>query len=425
MEFTFIFLTYFFISVKGEIKMKFNRRLPSNISSDNIFKTLLINDIYTNITIGNPKQVIPTSIKLQNYPFYIISKNGKAKQDYYFDEKLSTSYNKIEHKAFYYIEDDLYEGDIATENFQFGNKEITNFTFILVNELNDIKNIYEGGNIGLRNNYGSLIGYEGTNIVDNLKKSNLINSYTFFLNFEKNELIFGNLPHEYDSNYKEENYIFCNSISIHDKREWAFEFDEIKYNNDTQFIKERHFWLYPELGVIIGSDNFHTHINNIFFKKYISEGMCFSKNFKDKVDYTEYIYFYCKENVNVDNLGKLTLYHKELNFTFEIDLKDLFYKLNDMKYFLIIFNNFNPFDWKLGLPFFQKYNFVFDIDKKTIGLYKRKGGNFSFSFSFFIYCILILIIICMGYFIYYLLSHKPRKRRANELEDNFEYQAKD
>lgn len=124
-------------------------------------------------------------------------------------------------------------------------------------------------------------------------------------------------------------------------------------------------------------------------------------------------------------LGKLTLYHKELNFTFEIDLKDLFYKLNDMKYFLIIFNNFNPYDWKLGLPFFQKYNFVFDIDKKTIGLYKRKGGNFSFSFSFFIYCILILIIICMGYFIYYLLSHKPRKRRANELEDNFEYQAKD
>ena len=153
--------------------------------------------------------------------------------------------------------------------------------------------------------------------------------------------------------------------------------------------------------------------------------MCFSTKIKDKVDYTDYIYFYCKENLNVDNLGKLTLYHKELNFTFEIDLKDLFYKLNDMKYFLIIFNDFNPFDWKLGLPFFQKYNFVFDIDKKTIGLYKRKGGNFSFSFSFFIYCILILIIICMGYFIYYLLSHKPRKRRANELEDNFEYQAKD
>ena len=60
MEFIFIFLTYFFILVKAEIKMKFNRRLPLNISSDNIFKTLLINDIYTNITIRNPKKEIPS-----------------------------------------------------------------------------------------------------------------------------------------------------------------------------------------------------------------------------------------------------------------------------------------------------------------------------------------------------------------------------
>ena len=109
-----------------------------------------------------------------------------------------------------------------------------------------------------------------------------------------------------------------------------------------------------------------------------------------------------------------------MNYTFEIDLKDLFYTLNDMKYFLILFPVQHSYDWKLGLPFFKKYNLYFDLDKKIIGIYKNIK-TFSFNFVIFLVIILIAIIIGMGIFIYHILKKKTRKIRANELNDDFEY----
>ena len=107
MEFIFIFLTYFFISVKGEIKMKFNRRLPSHISSDNILEieneimevSLLIDYLRSNGLIyliedskkEKPKRDIANFDK-QNYPYEITKE---------LDQKVATElYQSMNHRIF-------------------------------------------------------------------------------------------------------------------------------------------------------------------------------------------------------------------------------------------------------------------------------------------------------------------------------------
>ena len=160
-------------------------------------------------------------------------------------------------------------------------------------------------------------------------------------------------------------------------------------------------------------------MNKTFFQDLVSKNICFQKLYSN--NFLNYYYFYCLESFNSENFGKLSLHHQELNYTFEIEFKDLFYKFGNLKYFLILFPENFAIDWKLGLPFFRKYNFfVFDIDKKTIGIYTKNNG-FNFVIWDLLIIFLIIVIIIMGWVIYYLLSKKQRKIRANELDEQFEY----
>jgi hypothetical protein len=72
----------------------------------------------------------------------------------------------------------------------------------------------------------------------------------------------------------------------------------------------------------------------------------------------------------------------------------------------------------------KKYKFSFNQDSKIIGFYKliiSQNNNHLFSFNFIF--IFILIIFCISLIILLIrnIMNKPRKLRANELEDNYEY----
>ena len=95
-----------------------------------------------------------------------------------------------------------------------------------------------------------------------------------------------------------------------------------------------------------------------------------------------------------------------------------------MNYFLILFPTILTYEWKLGLPFFRKYDFVFDMDKKFIGFYIGKSG-FTLNLWIILFLVLIIIIIIMGFIIYFLLNKKPRKIRVNELDEQYEYLTND
>ena len=136
--------------------------------------------------------------------------------------------------------------------------------------------------------------------------------------------------------------------------------------------------------------------------------------------YNNYIFYFCPEN-NIQNFKDLYFYSKELNYTFVLTYTDLFIKDNDKYIFGIVFdNNVYNYFWNFGHIFLKKYYLTFDLEKRIIGLY-NKIENSIFNWGIIFDVILIIVILCLSIYILFHLK-KPRKIRANELqEDNYEY----
>jgi hypothetical protein len=141
----------------------------------------------------------------------------------------------------------------------------------------------------------------------------------------------------------------------------------------------------------------------------------------------------------------LIFYIKSENITFEFTYKDLFKKINDKYYFLIIFERFVSGYWRFGKPFYKKYTFVYNGDAKTIGFYldknilddyndknqdgeKNNNKDWKLELStlkIVIIIVLLMIFISLVIIISYFAGKKcneKRKRYANELDDdNFVY----
>lgn len=136
---------------------------------------------------------------------------------------------------------------------------------------------------------------------------------------------------------------------------------------------------------------------------------------------------------------KISFYHKELDFIFELTDKDLFIEYNNKILFLAVYNSYEQNIWNFGKIFMKKYPFVFDYDKKTISFVNIYNINISDNgqgnapengedkftfwdyFKIFLLIFLIIIGIVVGVFIGRLLWFKNRKKRANELDDDYEY----
>ena len=127
---------------------------------------------------------------------------------------------------------------------------------------------------------------------------------------------------------------------------------------------------------------------------------------------------------------------KELDFTFELNYKDLFYQNEDgNNYFLIIFNNVDEEEehsefWSFGEPLIKKYNLIFNPDSKQIGIYAKlsdfdnKEETFWEKYKWYIILVIALTIILvgLGVMIFLYLKVLPkRKKKANELNDDFDY----
>ena len=112
--------------------------------------------------------------------------------------------------------------------------------------------------------------------------------------------------------------------------------------------------------------------------------------------------------------------------------KDQLFKIEgNYIYFLILFNSITQSNWIIGRPLTLKYPFVFNSDSNNIGLYKKfkknnsistnKNYNFKNIILVFIIIILIIGLIIFGIIIGKIIFGIQRKKRANELMDNYEY----
>ena len=167
------------------------------------------------------------------------------------------------------------------------------------------------------------------------------------------------------------------------------------------------------------------------YEKFFSKNKCYG-NYNGDEDDKNYIYFYCEENVDITKFENIYLTTKNKEMNFVLDYNDLFLKIDNYYYFLILFNE-DINDWILGHIFLNKYTIVFNPEKKTIGWYYdsniddnldiKKNNNAIVIFIILSVILLLVIIGLLVYIFYY--RPKYRKIRPNELEENFDYSPKD
>ncbi len=282
-----------------------------------------------------------------------------------------------------------------------------------------------------------------------LKERNITNAYNFnFLFYDKDSnnknnndydasILIGENPHEYNKEkYSLVNYITSNAIEYVTEPTWTLEFQNYFYSeNGTKIIFRVHslkakikatFWFHLEY--IIGIKDYYKSIKENYFDNY-------EKECTENVVNTNYTVFTCDKNFNTDKFPTLYFYHEDYDYTFELTHKDLFKVIGDKKYFLIIFDKVSNYPWKFGKLFMNKYFFNFEFDQKLIGFYKdlnnnsnenekeKNGQNLS-SLLWILWTVLLILTGIGCFLLGKFLFNKNRKKRANELDDDYEYHQK-
>ena len=278
---------------------------------------------------------------------------------------------------------------------------------------------------------------ESANLITQLKKRDKINSYVFsikYTNDDNGEIIIGDLPHEYSPNkYSSQNYFFDTvSITKEPPFNWHFTYDKCLYGEE-EVDKSNMVKLSIDFGFIKG---------NSFLKKNLEKNF-FGMNNCNKKQINDYDIFYCTKDA-LKNFKPIIFKLQSkycptiTNANFEFTADDLFIKDNndnDKYYFQIIFNTDGLFhNWVFGKPLFKKYQMVFDQDKKTYGFYLENNfniintlpnniANTSTKISWILVVFLLIVSLGLLYALHKLLPKIPRKLKANELEENFSYEA--
>lgn len=510
-------------------KNNFSKNKQKKKLENNYLSEIFSNELYSNISLGTPKQTVKTIINMEKKVFAIYEEAFNSELSLTFKkESNETSFYQMNNAKGYKSNDNFYLSSFkSTEKFIQNDFKINNFytykiDFILLKrnnqkEYNEDLNKNMKYNIGdsespLLNKYG-IIGLEqnvyyskeNTNFINSLKQLNVLysDSFTFLFNNKENNanefynndnkgyILFGEQVSDKD-NY---NFINVRSESIKFKNYWNLQFKKVFCNYKT-YVREELFsssikefsintaQIIANLPYIYAEKEYKSFINNFFFMDLVTKNICEYKNISINEDYGTYV---CdresslfKEYFN-KKFPDIEFFHLGFNTTFILSKNDLFtFNKNDKKdkkiYFLIIFSNLKPkyyhpeasmFEekqrWKLGIPFLKKYQLYFNMEKNTIGYKKEKeltplnkNGNeekekekseklekdeknvkeiveiieeSKIKIPNYIKFFLIILGICF-IFLMGMVSHKklikiPRKLKANELEDNFEYQSQD
>ena len=351
-----------------------------------------------------------------------------------------------------------------------------------VGESNKISYYSQYGVIGL-GMHTNQDEYVVTTFIKALKDTDMLNSHYFSFNFienDKNKEIQGYLyigQEEQDENLgiKHKVVSMPNSGQVF----WNLKFQKIHcavYNESNSSIYEnyREFEkklaeLIADLPYIIGIKSYKNYIDNYFFRELLNAAICSLKKIKLDEDYSTYVCDSTSELFREKyeyKFPKLIFDHYDLNKSFILDKNDLFtYNYLDKSdhniYFLILFSDkkgkYNPYSpsqneiqrWKLGIPFFKKYKLIFNADSREISYYEKfkpinKEGNNNININPVnndnndnikensnpkLYLILeiggaillLIIVFVLGFLCHKNIIKIPRKKKANELVDDYEY----
>jgi len=425
----FLLITIFILANSTSIiHLPFYRIMPlsSNINPENFPSLYLETNYYTNISIGSNNQIIPMRLSFKYYHSFITIANYTGGDFIKFDPDKSTSYEKKNFGERYFVFINIKKGIDSKERFNLKSKDnkliyCDNIEFILATDLVD--NI--SGDLGMKistkdDQFNRLLNFS---FIINLYKNNYIKYPIFSINFfneNKGEIIIGNTPDDY-SNLETYKYSY---VPINEEEySWGFK-DLVSYLDKKKInIKFEYAEFQIESNIISPVINYLQKINETFFHNLSNENKCIF------VNNNNYFHFYhCDKRINIANFPILKIYQKDINYTFELTSNDLFEDIGNRKYFLVNFLNNNDNKWILGKPFLKKYNFTYNFDSKTVGLFfgvkekkENKESKEEFNKVWIFVIIFAIIIIILAGVIIALAKKIPRKKRVNELEENFDY----
>ena len=380
-------------------------------------ENLLQNDLEITLKIGTPPQSVDLNLRSRIYTFFVTSSQVNLPYKL-FNEKESTSLVQISKRETNFTNMEYSKGLKISESIYINDKELKGITLMLGTELA----YNECGALGLR----LINSHESSNdlsFIYQIKKYANLDSYTFTLKYkndEEGDLIIGAYPHVYDNKFNEKNFFYSKAGSNKNGVNWVLNFDIIKYNNKSVNVGSKKSLINIEYELIQAPFKYKNYFKNNFYGDRCSE------KFNDRRNVT---IVHCSSNFDITSFKDLIFELKDIETQFVFTYKDLFIKENNEYIFGIVFDedvDAKDPTWIFGKPFMKKYELVYDLDRKIIGLYKE--GNESPSEKskvniLFIILLVILILAVAGlsYFIFFYLK-KTRKSRAFELnDDNFDY----
>ena len=419
----------------GIIDLPFTKKVPdlTNKSPEDILrKELKDNRIVTEIKVGTEPQKIPMLIDLFYYDFYIAgkTKENEKSTSIIFDQSNSKTFYQKEQFAEFggrgftigYKASDLFLNSNDNQNY--------NLSFILAMDPDQ----GDSGMIGLNINSKEdeeIIEY---NFIKQLKKANAIKNYYFTIKYTDDthgNLIIGDLPENYDNKFRGIEFKDTYVINPDDPSSWNMKIDSIYTklvnNEDKTDLGSTSLFFRLNLAMSIGTKEYLEELKKSFMDEQINNELCL------ELKSIYYYSYYCKKNVNFSKMKNLYFYNKELDYNFEFTYKDLFFynELDTNYYFLIKFETTQNNRWLIGESFFKKYQLIFNQEKKKIGIYTGKLDNTKtenqsqlssnkWYLILIVFLVILLIVISVLSYLY-IKSISKRKKKANELDDDYEY----
>ena len=440
-----------YITIPFQVK-KFDYKEDKN----GLLHEYLYKDILVNVSFGTPKQTIPLLAGMGEYSTYIVSKEATDLEGAIFDKDLSTSYfTNLEINEIYSYQT-FSHAFPSRETFHLDYPEIQveDYEFFLVTKVG--KNICylpyceiltQPGVIGFRmaqsETYSEKVN--NTNLIMQLKNKEVIDNYDFSFYFEspeKGAIIIGQKPHEYDkSHYKQENFKFT-KVTIENTKEldWGLHFNKIFFGKE-EIASDKTMLLRVEFGLINGNKKWQEALEKNFFGELMKQNICFKG--KGWNDGHSYFHYYCNKGTDLSSFKSFNFVIDDLNYNLTLTSDDLFVEDGDKLLFLIIFGHPQAI---LGYPVFKKYQFIFNQDTRTVGLYSKIDGTPSIPTSLdaskfpstkkeqpgsyrliIILLFFVIFILCMYLLINYFRGQKKREMRKilNIQNNNSEIQLVD
>ena len=451
-------LTNIFLFCKSKnIILPFRKISIENFNGNKTINDLINYNIYVNISMGTPPQIVAHFIEQGEFAYHfrtkLLSYDNKKISGYH---NLSNFwYNSKKSSTFIKNESEGYYSDVFYFNTKNNTKiEVVNLRYNIY--LTDIRDKYKCGIIGLNpiSNTNFKFNNIHINFFQELKSKELISELSFTIlyeninnsfNYENNlnfgSIIIGESPHVFNpEKFNKENIIANNENG------WSILVNELNFNSPKDNYTEKNIEMQFSFitGFIKGSASYRREIDKIFFSEFVKNKLCEVELLKEYLFRNKYYVYSCvnneEMNENIKSFPTLNFEVKTKNLTFFFTYNELFKVYNNKLYFMIIFrdekySSYVP-RWIMGEIFLRKYLTTYNYDSKTFIFYRNQVDEMNIKtrvfynptkpknnlnvFKYgrtFIEIIMAFLIIIILYLLYRKYRN-TRKLHANELEDS-------